>query len=81
MKTWTVRLPDSLVAQIEAEARLRKVTKSDVMRDRLSAAVPDTLRSNDDIADLIGSVNGLPSDQSRNKKKYLRAGYGLKRSR
>jgi hypothetical protein len=36
----------------------------------------------DDIADLAGSVDGLPPDLSANTKKYLRAtGYGSKRSR
>jgi len=35
----------------------------------------------DDIADLIGSVDGLPADLASNKDKYLRAGYGRKRHR
>ena len=35
----------------------------------------------DDIADLAGSVDGLPSDLGANKDKYLRAGYGRKRHR
>jgi hypothetical protein len=35
----------------------------------------------DDIADLAGSVDGLPSDLASNKDKYLRAGYGRKRHR
>ena len=36
----------------------------------------------EDIADLAGSVDGLPRDLSSNTKKYLRAtGYGSKRSR
>jgi hypothetical protein len=34
-----------------------------------------------DIADVVGSVDGLPPDLSTNLKKYLRAGYGRKRSR
>ena len=83
MKTLTVRLPEALVAEIEAESRARKVSKSDVVRERLSAAngtrpplLPDA------IADLIGSVDGLPEDLSARKKHYLRAtGYGRKRPR
>lgn len=78
VKTMVVRLPDALAADIEAESRKRNVSKSDVVRDRLAAKPtprPDPLA---DIADLIGSVKGLPSDLSRNKKKYLRAGYGRK---
>jgi hypothetical protein len=38
-------------------------------------------RTIDDIADLIGSIDGLPSDLGSNKDKYLRAGYGRKRHR
>ena len=84
MKTLTVRLPDSVVAEIETAARARNVTKSDVIRERLSAPSttadqrPPTLQA---IAHLIGSVRGLPADLSANKKKYLKAGYGRKRPR
>jgi hypothetical protein len=84
MKTLTVRLPDTLVAEIEAESRARQMTKSDVVRERLS--VPSSLEgqrppSLQAIAHLIGSVKGLPADLSTDKKKYLTAGYGLKRPR
>jgi Arc/MetJ-type ribon-helix-helix transcriptional regulator len=84
MKTLTVRLPEALAAQIEAESRSRKVSKSDVVRERLSLAgsrpqVPASLEA---ISDLIGSVDGLPADLSSRKKKYLKAtGYGQKRPR
>lgn len=84
MKTLTVRLPDSLVAQIEAESRERKLSKSDVVRERLANVTrpdgsrPESLAA---IADLIGSVTGLPPDLSARKKHYLKAGYGRKRAR
>ena len=84
MKTLTVRVPDAVVAEIEDAARARNVTKSDVIRERLSAPSttadqrPPTLQA---IAHLIGSVRGLPADLSANKKKYLKAGYGRKRPR
>ena len=81
MKTLTVRLPDDLAAQIEAESRARKVSKSDIVRDRLASATPQRTASVDDIADLIGAVDGLPADLSTNVKKHLRAGYGRKRPR
>lgn len=81
MKTLTVRLPDSLAAEIEAESRERKVSKSDVVRDRLTSAAPRRPASLDDIADLIGSVDSLPEDLSTNANRYLRAGYGRKRPR
>ena len=81
MKTLTVRLPEALAAQIEAESRARKVTKSDVIRDRLVAGSPQVPASFAAIAHLAGSVDGLPADLSRNAKRYLRAGYGGKRPR
>jgi Arc/MetJ-type ribon-helix-helix transcriptional regulator len=79
MKTLTVRLPDPLAAEIEAESRGRKISKSDVVRERLERAParggrPPALER---IADLIGSVEDLPADTSARKKQYLRAtGYG-----
>ena len=81
MKTLTVRLPDSLVAQIEAEARARSVSKSEVVRERLAAASAARTVSYESIAHLVGSVDGLPTDLAANAKQYLRAGYGRKRSR
>ena len=85
MKTLTVRLPEALVADIEAESRARKLSKSDIIRERLSAG--DGARGDAPvlpaaIADLIGSVDGLPADLSARKKKHLEAtGYGRKRPR
>ena len=81
--TLTVRLPEPLVAEIEAESRERKVTKSDVVRERLQIprrrSRPASLAA---IADLIGSVAGLPADLSARRKRYLRStGYGQKRHR
>jgi hypothetical protein len=74
MKTMVVRLPDSLAAEIEAESRSRRISKSDVMRERLQRGPAhegrDPLAS---IRHLIGSVDGLPADLSSRKKEYLRA--------
>ena len=84
MKTLTVRLPEALVAQIEAESRRRKLSKSDVVRERLThapAGRQPRAPSLEAIADLIGSVSGLPPDLSARKKHYLRGGYGGKRPR
>ena len=85
MKTLTVRLPEPLVADIEAESRGRNITMSDVVRERLQLGAgskrpqPAPL---DAIADLIGSVDGLPPDLSARKKRHLLAsGYGRKRPR
>ena len=85
MKTLTVRLPESLVADIEEESRERKISKSDLVRERLELAPRKRRRrsaSFNAIVDLIGSVDGLPNDLSARKKDYLRStGYGKKRSR
>jgi Arc/MetJ-type ribon-helix-helix transcriptional regulator len=85
MKTLTVRLPEALVAQIEAESRRRKLSKSDVVRERLTKAEGSRRgppASLDAIADVIGSVDSLPRDLSTRKKKYLKStGYGDKRAR
>jgi Arc/MetJ-type ribon-helix-helix transcriptional regulator len=84
MKTLTVRLPEDLVAQIDAESRERRISRSDVVRERLRRGNGSRRRlasSLDDIADLIGSVDGLPADLSSRKKHYLKAGYGQKRHR
>jgi Arc/MetJ-type ribon-helix-helix transcriptional regulator len=85
MKTLTVRLPEALAAQIEAESRRRKLSKSDVVRERLTGAGrsprqrPALLHA---IADVVGSVDGLPRDLSARKKHYLKSsGYGGKRPR
>ncbi len=85
MKTLTIRIPDALSAEIEAESRGRKLSKSDVVRERLSArsgARRGRLVRYDAIADLVGSVKGLPHDLSTHKKQHLKVmGYGKKRSR
>jgi hypothetical protein len=72
----TVRLPEVIVADIEAEACLRKVSKSDVVRERLQLATTQRRRrpvALEPIADLIGSVDGLPPDLSSRKKSYLKS--------
>ena len=85
MKSLTLRLPEALAAQIEAESRERRISKSDVVRERLQMRNRPTSRRSgplDGIADLIGSVDGLPADLSAGKKRYLKAtGYGRKRAR
>jgi len=85
MKSLTVRLPDQLVREIEAESRARDCAKSDVVRERLQRGAGPTSTSSarlNLIADLIGSVDGLPADMSGRRKSYLKTtGYGKKRSR
>jgi predicted transcriptional regulator len=79
MKSLTVRLPEDIVSQLEAEAKRRKMSKSDIVRERLShdrnvaadAAWQDTLSG------VIGAVDGLPADLSSNTREHLKTrGYG-----
>ena len=85
MKTLTVRLPEPLVADIDAESRERRISKSDVVRERLQASARAGRRRAarlNGIKDLVGSVEGLPPDLSARKKRYLKAtGYGRARAR
>ncbi len=85
MKTVRVRLPETLAAGIEAEARERRCSNSDVIRERLERAGKASRLSSfalTAMADLIGSIEDLPSDLSARKKHYLKSrGYGQKRSR
>ena len=84
MKSLTVRLPEPMVREIEAESWARGVSKSDVVRERLARA-PEGRGPADPtaaIADLIGTVSRLPADMSGKRKAYLRStGYGQKRPR
>lgn len=84
MKTLTVRLPDALAAELSAESRERRISVSDLVRERLKQRAKERERVSSlrAIADLIGSVAGLPPDLSSRKKQYLRkTGYGRKRPR
>ena len=84
MRSLTVRLPEDLVARIDAESRERGVSRSDIVRERLETASSwdAPVARLDQIADLIGSVDHLPSDVSARRKHYLKVtGYGRKRHR
>ena len=85
MKTLTVRLPETVVAEIEAESRRRKLSKSDIVRERLAGAEEPSRRPPallEAIADVVGSVDRLPRDLSARSKRYLKStGYGDKRAR
>lgn len=85
MKTLTVRLSEALVAEIEAESRTRRMSRSDVVRGRLqqqpSSVAGSGTATLDLIRDLAGSVDGLPTDLSSRTDGYLKAGgYGKNRS-
>jgi Arc/MetJ-type ribon-helix-helix transcriptional regulator len=85
MKLRSFRLPDQLVDDIEAEAHRRKVSVSEIARERLSLKrkdAPDTQPWKRSLADFVGAIDGLPHGDSRNIKAALKAsGYGRNRSR
>jgi len=73
MRTISLKLPDDLLAQIENEAKARRVPKSQIVRESLENALrpqpPRGAVSCYDLArDLAGSVKGLPKDLIDNSK-------------
>jgi hypothetical protein len=73
MRTISLKLPDGLLAQLESEAKLRRVTKSQLVRDSLEGSLGAKSRaaapSCYDLArDLAGSVEGLPEDLAENPR-------------
>lgn len=69
MKTLTLRIPDNLWEEIEAASKVRRVNKSDIVRERLARY--RTRRSAwDRIKHLTVDSKDLPADLSANPK-YL----------
>ena len=86
MKLRSFRLPDELVDDIETEARRRKVSVSEIARERLtikSDNAPSTQPWKKSLADFVGAIDELPhGGDSRHIKAALKAsGYGRNRSR
>ena len=79
VNTISLKLPDRLLKLLEAECRVRRTTKSSLVRESLEKALagrpPGGEASCYDLArDLAGSVKGLPRDLATNPK-YLE-GFG-----
>jgi hypothetical protein len=71
MQTILLKLPNALLRRLESEARLRRVTKSHLVRASLEKALAggkeDARVSCYDLArDLAGKVKGLPKDLATN---------------
>ena len=81
MKTLTIRLPDVLVKRIEQESQSRRVSKSDIVRERLAALPP--ARQEHPLADILAEIDSLPvvggkRNAARDKKRLpeiIRAHY------
>ena|SRR5438552_17073236 len=73
MQTISLKLPDDLLAELEREARARRVTKSWLVRHSLENALRKQSAAGEvscyDLArDLAGTVKGLPKDFAHNPK-------------
>ena len=73
MQTISLKLPDDLLAQLASEARMMRVTKSQLVRDALEKALrkqPEAgpVSCYDLARDLAGTVKGLPKDLADNPK-------------
>jgi hypothetical protein len=82
MKTLTIKVPDVLFAEIASAAQIRKVPKSEIVRERL-AGKPVAAKANKGslwsrMEDLVIHSDSLPTDLSSNKTHMK--GYGKKRS-
>jgi hypothetical protein len=67
MRTISLKLPENLWAQLDCEAKARRVTKSWLLRESLAKALSGESPAGEvscyDVAhDLAGSVRGLPED-------------------
>jgi Arc/MetJ-type ribon-helix-helix transcriptional regulator len=79
LRNVTVKLQDSLLAEIEATARVRRVSRSEVMRERLERAQSPKGSIWDRMQDLVVEEDGAPADLASNKARLR--GYGRSRSR
>ena len=73
MQTISLKLPEDLLVALTHEAKVRRVTKSRIIRESLEKALRSRTRTAEascfDLAsDLAGSVKGLPKDLAVNPK-------------
>ena len=77
MQTLTVQVPDALAKEIAREAKARRVTKSEIVRERLERKAKQQPSLWDRMKDLVIDDPNSPGDLSTNKKHM--AGYGRSR--
>ncbi len=79
LRTITVKLHDSTLADIESEARSRRMTRSDILRERLERSKTSRGSVWDKMQDLVVSNDRAPVDLASNKarlNRYGRSGTG-----
>jgi predicted DNA-binding protein len=72
----SIRLPESLLNELDRRARRRRRTRAAVIRAALDAyiALPDGALEEhpaERVRDLLGSLEGLPADLASNADQYL----------
>lgn len=60
MKTLTIRLPEVLALRLEQESLARRVSKSDIVRERLAAVPP--AHPVHPLADILAEIDRAPAD-------------------
>jgi len=75
MQTISLRLPDDLLEQLDREAKARRVTRSQLVRDSLekslrSKAGARSVSCFDLASDLAGALKGLPKDLADNPEYF-----------
>ena len=73
MSTLTLKMPDSLLMRLQQESRLRRVSKTELIRTALEKELKEPQDSKEvscyDLArDLAGSIKRLPKDIATNPK-------------
>ena len=71
MKTLTVKLPDPMFAEIASDATARGISKSDIVRERLTRSRKSSRSLWSRMEDLVIQKDSLPRDLSSNKA-YLK---------
>ena len=79
LRNVTVKLEDGLLAEIESVARARRVSRSQVMRERLEREQSPAGSVWDRLQDLVIEKDVAPADLASNKARLR--GYGRSRTR
>jgi len=79
LRTFTVKLQDSILADIDAEASARRVSRSEIVRERLEKSQTSQGSVWDRMRDLVVQEDRAPEDLASNKARLK--GYGRPRIR
>ena len=78
LRNVTIKLSDRVLADIESEARARRVSRSHVMRERLERSKAPAGSLLDRVRDLVVHDDRAPTDLATNKARLR--GYGRSRT-